>query len=51
MVNWEWVPGAGLLSRAWDATKLAGAIIDHRKQQKALVVAEHYKRVEKYRYG
>ena len=35
----QYLPGANLLRQAWDATKLAGAIID-RRREKALVLAE-----------
>ena len=45
----SWLPGAGLLRQAWDATKLAGAILD-RRQEKALVVAkERQQRLAPYR--
>jgi hypothetical protein len=33
------LPGAGLLQRAYDATKLAGALMQHRRER-ALVLAE-----------
>lgn len=36
---WEMLPGAGLIQRAYDATKLAGALIQHRRER-ALVLAE-----------
>ena len=43
------LPGAGLMRQAWDATKLAGALIDQRKS-KALVLAEEREtRVRPYR--
>eukprot|EP00095_Tigriopus_kingsejongensis_P005195 maker-scaffold321_size207582-snap-gene-1.32 protein:Tk05195 transcript:maker-scaffold321_size207582-snap-gene-1.32-mRNA-1 annotation:"gpi mannosyltransferase 4" len=50
MVNWSWVPGSRLLGQAWDATQLAGVIIQKRKAQ-ALVVAEANRRVERYQDG
>ena len=50
MPDWaSWLPGSGLLKQAWDATKLAGLIIDKRKEQKALVVAEKRNQVEQFK--
>ena len=49
MVNLSWLPGSQLIQRAVDATRLAGAIIDHRKRQRAVVLAEENARVAKFR--
>ena len=49
MVNLSWLPGSQLIQRAVDATRLAGAIIDHRKRQRAVVLAEESARVAKFR--
>jgi hypothetical protein len=58
MVNWLWAPGSRLLQQvldvtklqqAWDATKLAGAIINKRRDERAIVVAEYNKKVAKFR--
>ena len=49
MVNLSWLPGSQLIQRAVDATRLAGAIIDHRKRQRAVVLAEESARVARFR--
>ena len=49
MVNLSWLPGSQLVQRAVDATRLAGAIIDHRRRQRAVVLAEESARVARFR--
>ena len=48
-MNLSWLPGSQLIQRAVDATRLAGAIIDHRKRQRAVVLAEENARVARFR--
>lgn len=48
MVNLGWIPGTGLLRQAWDATRLAGAIIQKRREQ-AVVLAQQAQQVQTYK--
>ncbi len=45
----QYFPGANLVRQAWDATKLAGAIIDRRKQNAIVLAEEREAAVVRYR--